>query len=71
MYAALWRRLPGGRLGKSVSALVLFAATVVVLFGWVFPAVSPHLPFEDVTVQTPATGSPSSSPTSSPTTAQK
>ena len=71
MYAALWRRLPGGRLGKSVSALVLFAATVVVLFGWVFPAVSPHLPFEDVTVQSPATGSPSSSPTSSPTTAQK
>jgi hypothetical protein len=71
MYAALWRRLPGGRLGKSVSALVLFAATVVVLFGWVFPAVSPHLPFEDVTVQTPATGSPSSSHTSSPTTAQK
>ena len=51
MYAALWRRLPGGRLGKSVSALVLFAATVVVLFGWVFPAVAPLLPFEDVTVQ--------------------
>lgn len=71
MYAALWRRLPGGRLAKSVTALVLFAGTVVLLFGWVFPAVSPHLPFEDVTVQTPATGSPSSSPTSSPTTAQK
>ena len=71
MYAALWRRLPGARLGKSLSALVLFAATVVVLFGWVFPAVSPHLPFEDVTVQTPATGSPSSTSTSSPTTTQK
>ena len=51
MYAALWRRLPGGRLAKSLSALVLFAATVVILFGWVFPAVASLLPFEDVTVQ--------------------
>jgi hypothetical protein len=51
MYAALWRRLPGGRLAKSLSALVLFAAIVVILFGWVFPAVAPLLPFEDVTVQ--------------------
>jgi hypothetical protein len=51
MYAALWRRLPGGRLAKSLSALVLFAVTVVILFGGVFPAVAPLLPFEDVTVQ--------------------
>jgi hypothetical protein len=51
MYAALWRRLPGGRLAKSLSAFALFAVTVVILFGWVFPAVAPLLPFEDVTVQ--------------------
>lgn len=62
MYAALWRRLPGGLLAKSLSALALFAVAVVVLFGWVFPAVSPHLPFEDVTVQAPSTGTPSSTP---------
>jgi len=68
MYAALWRRLPGGRLAKSVSALALFAATVVVLFAWVFPAVSPHLPFEDVTVPAP-TGGPS--PTSRPVSTQR
>jgi hypothetical protein len=55
MYAALWRRLPGGRLAKTLSALVLFAATVVILFGWVFPAIAPLLPFEDVTVQGPPT----------------
>ncbi|NUR79896.1 MAG: hypothetical protein HOQ21_05560 [Dermatophilaceae bacterium] len=62
MYAAIWRRLPGGLLTKAISALALAAAVVVVLFGWVFPAVSPHLPFEDVTVQAPSTGTPSTTP---------
>ena len=71
MYAALWRRLPGGLLAKSLSALALFAAAVVVLFGWVFPAVSPHLPFEDVTVQAPSTGTPTSAPSTAPTSTQK
>ena len=71
MYAALWRRLPGGLLAKSLSALVLFAAVVVVLFGWVFPAVSPHLPFEDVTVQAPSTSTPSSTPSTPPSSTQK
>ena len=55
MYAALWRRLPGGRLAKTLQALALLAAVVAVLFLWVFPAVAPHLPFEDVTIE-PTTG---------------
>ena len=55
MYAALWRRLPGTRLAKTLQALVLLAVVVAVLFLWVFPAVTPHLPFEDVTIE-PTTG---------------
>ena len=50
MYAALWRALPGGRLAKAVECLVLFLLVVAVLFVWVFPAVAPHLPFENVTL---------------------
>jgi len=57
MYAALWRRLPGGRLLRALQLLVLVLAVVAVLFLWVFPAVAPHLPFEDVTVE--PTGAPS------------
>ena len=55
MYAALWRRLPGGCLARVIQALVLVAVVVAVLFLWVFPAVTPHLPFEDVTIE-PTTG---------------
>lgn len=53
MYAALWRLLPGGRALKTLLLLVLAAAAVTVLFVWVFPAVAPHLPFEDVTIDAP------------------
>ncbi len=55
MYAALWRLFPGGRLAKTLQALLLFAVVVAILFIWVFPAVAPHLPFEDVTIE-PTTG---------------
>ena len=51
MYAALWRLFPGGRLAKTLQALLLFAVVVAILFIWVFPAVAPHLPFEDVTIE--------------------
>ena len=63
VYAALWRRLPGGRWAKGLEALVLVVLVVAVLFQWVFPAVTPYLPFENVTVQAP---SPSSTSTSNP-----
>ncbi|MEP6631459.1 MAG: hypothetical protein ABJA89_13380 [Lapillicoccus sp.] len=60
MYAALWRLLPGGRGAKALQMLVLAAAVVAVLFLWVFPAVTPHLPFENVTIDAPPpTGAPS------------
>jgi hypothetical protein len=35
--------------------MALLAVVVAVLFLWVFPAVAPHLPFEDVTIE-PTTG---------------
>lgn len=52
MYAALWRVLPGGRAAKILWCLLLFLVAVVILFVWVFPAVAPLLPFDDVTVAT-------------------
>ncbi len=54
MYAALWRALPGNRWLKSVESLVLFLAVVAVLFLWVFPAITPFLPFENVTIESPS-----------------
>lgn len=50
MYAALWHLLPGPRWAKALQCLVLLAVVLVVCFVWVFPAVAPHLPFNDSTV---------------------
>jgi hypothetical protein len=36
MYAALWRVFPGGRLAKTLQALLLVAVVVGALFLWVF-----------------------------------
>lgn len=50
MYAALWRSLPGPWPVKAVLALLLVAVVVVALFTWAFPALAPHMPFNDSTV---------------------
>ena len=50
MYATLWRLLPGPLWLKVVWAVVLVGAVVVLLLGWVFPAVEPLLPFDQITV---------------------
>ncbi|XVX20338.1 hypothetical protein ACQP1U_00225 [Actinomycetota bacterium] len=57
MYAALWRALPGPAVVKLLQLLVLVAAVVMACFLWLFPAVAPHMPFNDSTVsgQTPTT----------------
>ena len=52
MYGWIWRTLPGGLPGKLAGSLVLAVLAVAVLFLWVFPAVEPLLPFNDVTVDT-------------------
>jgi hypothetical protein len=54
MYSWIWRHLPGGIAGKLAGVLVLIAAVVVVLFLVVFPWAGPKLPFNHVTVDTPA-----------------
>lgn len=56
MYAGLWRLLPGPVGVRLLLLLLLAAGVVLLLFVVVFPAVAPHLPFSDVTVD-PAGGS--------------
>lgn len=51
MYAALWRILPGPTWLRALIMVLLAAAVVVVCFAWVFPAIAPYMPFNDVTVQ--------------------
>ncbi|WP_180359795.1 MULTISPECIES: hypothetical protein [Miniimonas] len=51
MYAAIWRVLPGPRWLKATQALLLVLAVVAVLFLWVFPAIAPHLPIDQQTVE--------------------
>jgi hypothetical protein len=67
VYGWVWRRLPGSRGAKAAEALGLLVVVVLVLFLWVFPWLEPRLPFNEVTVDQPATSVPSqiASPTSS------
>ncbi len=51
MYAALWRVLPGPTWLRALILVLLAAVVVVVCFAWVFPAIAPYMPFNDVTVQ--------------------
>ncbi len=50
MYGWIWRRLPFGLPGKLVGSAVLVTATLAILWYWLFPAVEPLLPFDDVQV---------------------
>ncbi|MFC7375326.1 hypothetical protein ACFQS2_07240 [Brachybacterium sp. GCM10030267] len=47
MYAWLFRHLPGPRWARIVITVLLLAAIVVALFGWVFPAIAPYVPLND------------------------
>jgi hypothetical protein len=51
MYAWIWHRLPGNRTGKVISAVLLVATVVALLWFVVFPWLEPLLPFDDVTVE--------------------
>lgn len=66
MYGWLWRRLPGNWVAKSFGCLLLFAGVVALLFLFVFPWVEPRLPFNDVTVDSTGTPTPTSSASPSP-----
>lgn len=67
MYGWLWRRLPGPWPVRLVETVALLVGVVALLFYIVFPAADPHLPFNDVTVNSPTTISRSPSvPSTSP-----
>lgn len=51
MYAALWRALPGPAWFRALVLVLLAAVVVVVCFAWVFPAIEPTMPFNNVTVR--------------------
>ena len=50
MYGWLWRHLPGGVPLRIVQCLVLLVGVAALLLFVVFPAVEPHLPFVNVTI---------------------
>lgn len=51
MYAWIWRRLPGSIAAKLLQAAVIIAVVVALLLFVVFPAVEPHLSFNEVTTR--------------------
>ena len=50
MYAFIWRRLPGPLALRVLTALALVLLVLAVLLTWVFPAIEPHLPIDEVVV---------------------
>jgi len=50
MYGWIWRHLPGPLALRIVTALVLVAGAVAMLFFVIFPWLEPMLPFNDVAV---------------------
>ncbi len=50
MYAALWRILPGPGWFRFILVLMLLAVVVYACFTWLFPAIAPHMPFNDTTL---------------------
>jgi hypothetical protein len=51
MYAWLWRKLPGSAPKKALTAAVLLAVAVVVLWYAVFPLLEPAVTLDEVTVR--------------------
>lgn len=50
MYGWLWRALPGPAPVRALLMLALAAGVVAACFTWVFPAIAPFMPFNDITV---------------------
>lgn len=64
MYVWIWRHLPGGLPGRLIGSLLLLTAAVAALFFVIFPRIEPYMPFQQVTVDAPA--SPAATPSPSP-----
>jgi hypothetical protein len=54
VYGWIWRKLPFGIPGKIMGSLILLGAVCAALWFWVFPAIDPILPFNDVQVTAPS-----------------
>lgn len=50
MYGYLWSVLPGPRPVKALLVIVLLVGFVLLLMEFLFPWVSEHMPYSDVTV---------------------
>ncbi|WP_047868517.1 hypothetical protein [Nocardiopsis sp. RV163] len=59
MYGLIWRVLPGPWVSKLILALGLVVGAALLLWFFAFPAISPHMPFNDgaVDVEGSQTGS--------------
>lgn len=51
MYPWLWRHLPGPVWLRVVQCVLLALLVVAVCFLWVFPAIAPLIPINDITVE--------------------
>jgi hypothetical protein len=51
MYGWLWRVLPGPGWARATMLLVVAVAIVSICFNWLFPAIAPFMPFNDITVE--------------------
>jgi hypothetical protein len=51
MYGLIWRILPGPWVSKLIMALGLLVGAGVLLWMFAFPALSPHMPFNDGAVE--------------------
>ena len=51
MYGWVWRTLHGPAWVRTAILVVVGLAIVSVCFGWLFPAVAPLMPFNDITVE--------------------
>jgi hypothetical protein len=67
VYGWIWRRFPFGVPGRIAGMLMLATAVAGLLWFYVFPAVDPLLPFNDVRVTAPGGPAPTPPPTPAPT----
>ena len=56
MYGLIWRILPGPWASKFIMFVGLLAGGAAVLWFFAFPAISPHMPFNDGAVDTTGIG---------------
>ncbi|CAL9429207.1 hypothetical protein SUDANB121_02031 [Nocardiopsis dassonvillei] len=56
MYGLIWRILPGPWISKFIMALGLVVGAAALLWFFAFPAISPHMPFNDGAIDVQGAG---------------